>query len=196
MYSPLKKYGAGPKKDVGIVGIGGLGHFGLLIAKAMESKSVVAISRSSSKKQDALDSGATGFIATGEDQQWYKTHRRTLDIIVCTADSDNFPINSYLQLLKPNGVFVQVGASSTGTIEKNFTFFSLLSTGISIASSLVGSPGEIRELLKLVSEKNVVPLTEERKMSDCTQAVRDQRDNKAKYRYILVNENFENNSKL
>ena len=33
LYSPLKKNGAGPGKRVGIVGIGGLGHFGLLYAK-------------------------------------------------------------------------------------------------------------------------------------------------------------------
>ena len=32
-YSPLKKNGAGPNTRVGIVGIGGLGHFGLLWAK-------------------------------------------------------------------------------------------------------------------------------------------------------------------
>lgn len=33
VYSPLKQNGAGPGKRVGIVGIGGLGHFGLLYAK-------------------------------------------------------------------------------------------------------------------------------------------------------------------
>ena len=32
-FSPLKHNGAGPGKRVGIVGIGGLGHFGLLYAK-------------------------------------------------------------------------------------------------------------------------------------------------------------------
>lgn len=35
MYNPLKAYGAGPGVDVGIIGIGGLGHFGLLLAKAL-----------------------------------------------------------------------------------------------------------------------------------------------------------------
>ena len=33
VFSPLQKNGAGPGKRVGIVGIGGLGHFGLLYAK-------------------------------------------------------------------------------------------------------------------------------------------------------------------
>ena len=46
-FSPLKKNGAGPGKKVGIVGVGGLGHFGLLAAKALGCDKVVAISRSS-----------------------------------------------------------------------------------------------------------------------------------------------------
>ena len=35
VYSPLKHWGAGPGKKVGIVGIGGLGHMAIKIAKAM-----------------------------------------------------------------------------------------------------------------------------------------------------------------
>ena len=54
VYSPLKKNGAGPGKKVGIVGVGGLGHFGILYAKALEADKVVAISRSNAKKDDAL----------------------------------------------------------------------------------------------------------------------------------------------
>ena len=54
VYSPLKKNGCGPGKKVGIVGVGGLGHFGLLYAKALGAEKVVAISRSNAKKEDAL----------------------------------------------------------------------------------------------------------------------------------------------
>ena len=45
VYAPLKKYGAGPGKTVGIVGIGGLGHLGILFARALGADQVVAISR-------------------------------------------------------------------------------------------------------------------------------------------------------
>ena len=54
MYSPLKKNGCGPGKKVGIVGVGGLGHFGILYAKALGADKIVAISRSNAKKDDAL----------------------------------------------------------------------------------------------------------------------------------------------
>lgn len=60
-YSPLVQNGAGPGKRIGIVGIGGLGHFGLLWAKALGCKEIVAISRSNAKKEDALKMGMSFF---------------------------------------------------------------------------------------------------------------------------------------
>lgn len=37
VFSPLKKNGCGPGKKVGIVGVGGLGHFGILYAKVLST---------------------------------------------------------------------------------------------------------------------------------------------------------------
>ena len=54
VYSPLKENGCGPGKKVGIVGLGGLGHFGVLFAKALGADKITVISRSSTKKADAL----------------------------------------------------------------------------------------------------------------------------------------------
>lgn len=58
MYSPLKKNGCGPEKSVGIIGISGLGRFGILWARALGAEKVVAISRYADKKADALQLGA------------------------------------------------------------------------------------------------------------------------------------------
>lgn len=92
VYSPLKQYGAGTTaKDVGIVGIGGLGHFGLLFAKALGAN-VTAISHSESKKADATAMGATTFIAThsGGDAD-FAPYRRSLDLIICTTSTPQPP---------------------------------------------------------------------------------------------------------
>lgn len=86
-YSPLKKNGCGPGKRVGIVGIGGLGHFGILWAKALGAAKVVAISRRADKKADVLKLGADEYIATSEDKDWAETHARSLDLIVSTVSS-------------------------------------------------------------------------------------------------------------
>ena len=60
LYSPLVANGCGPGKKVGIVGLGGLGHFGVMFAKALGADKVVAISRKASKREDALALGADG----------------------------------------------------------------------------------------------------------------------------------------
>lgn len=85
-FSPLTQNGAGPGKKVGIIGIGGLGHFGILGAKALGCSKVVAISRTSAKKADALKMGADDFIATDEEGDWATKHAGTLDIIVSTGE--------------------------------------------------------------------------------------------------------------
>jgi alcohol dehydrogenase (NADP+) len=109
VWSPLIHNGAGPGKRVGIVGVGGLGHFGLLWAKALGCDEVVAISRTNTKKEDALKMGATKFIAT-EEEGWNKKNARSLDLIVSTVSSPNMPLSKYFQLLRTNGQFIQVGS--------------------------------------------------------------------------------------
>jgi alcohol dehydrogenase (NADP+) len=108
VYNPLVHNGAGPGKRVGIVGVGGLGHFGLLWAKALGCKEVVAISRTHSKEADAKKMGADRFIAT-EDEGWAKKNGKSLDLIVSTVSSPKMPLSEYLSLLRTNGQFIQVG---------------------------------------------------------------------------------------
>jgi uncharacterized zinc-type alcohol dehydrogenase-like protein len=52
VYSPLKHWGAGPGKKVGILGIGGLGHLAIKIAKAMGAH-VIVFTTSPQKVEDA-----------------------------------------------------------------------------------------------------------------------------------------------
>lgn len=120
-FSPLMKHKAGPNTRVGIIGIGGLGHFGIMGAKALGCKEILAISRSSAKKEDALKMGATKFIATAEDQDWEKTYASSLDLIVSTVSADNMPLPDYIGLLGLKGHFVQVGAPEE-SIKFNSTF--------------------------------------------------------------------------
>jgi len=87
LYSPLKHNGCGPGKRVGIIGVGGLGHFGILFAKAMGADQVVAISRKSSKAEDSLKMGADLYIATDDEPDWATKYSRSLDLIVCTVSS-------------------------------------------------------------------------------------------------------------
>jgi alcohol dehydrogenase (NADP+) len=95
MYSPLKQWGCGPGKKVGIIGLGGLGHYGVLFAKAMGADTVIAISRKSNKRQQALDLGADDYLATDEETGWYKKYYSQLDLLISTVTSSRVRLPMY-----------------------------------------------------------------------------------------------------
>ncbi|CAG8922136.1 unnamed protein product [Penicillium salamii] len=185
LFSPLKYNGCGPGKKVGIIGVGGLGHFGLLFAKAMGADKVVAISRKEGKREDSLKMGADLYIATDDEPAWATENARSLDLIVSTVSSTKMPFNDYLGLLKTGGTFVQVGLPEDGGL---FAPVRSLMRQISLQSSLVASPKEIREMFELVAEKSIHPWIEEIPMKDANKAIVDMEDGKARYRYVLANE--------
>ncbi|KAL4880600.1 chaperonin 10-like protein [Aspergillus karnatakaensis] len=186
VYSPLKHYGAGPGKTVGIIGVGGLGHFGVLFAKALGADKVVAISRKKSKAEDALKMGADKYIATAEDENWVAENRRSLDLIVCTVSSSKMPISDYVSLLKVDGILVQVGVPEDGSL--TIPAGALVMNRVKLGGSLIGSPSVIREMLALAAEKKVQPWIEEKPMKEANKAIVDMEEGHARYRYVLVNE--------
>ena len=184
LYSPLKANGCGPGKRVGIVGIGGLGHFGLLWAKALGADKVVAISRTDAKKEDAFKMGADDFIATAE-EGYEKKYANSLDLIVSTVSGPGLPLTSYLSLLDIGGQFIQVGAPEDPIPQ--FMAFSLILKKVKIGGSLIGSPAEIKEMLQLAADKNIHPWINERPMADANQAIVDFEKGAPRYRFVLKN---------
>ncbi|KAL4937489.1 hypothetical protein BDV06DRAFT_215848 [Aspergillus oleicola] len=185
-FSPLLEHRAGPGKRVGVIGIGGLGHFGIMAAKALGCDEVVAISRSTSKKEDAFKIGATKFIATDEDNNWATLEACTLDLILCTVSSADMPIEGYMGLLDLNGHFVQLGAPEDKT--PPFSMFVLLSRHRSMSGSLIGGRSQIRYMLDFFAEKNIRPWTVNIPMRDANKAIQGFEKGAARYRYVLVNE--------
>jgi len=183
LYSPLKRFGCGPGKNVGIVGAGGLGHFGILFAKALGAEKVVALSRGTAKKDDMLKLGATDYISTDEDTDWATKHASTLDIIICTVSSPQIPFDGLLTLLRTNGAFVQLGAPALPPLN----MFPIIFKGLSISGSLIGPPAQIREMLEFAIAHNIHPMIQERKMTEANQVVQDMDKGLARFRYVLVN---------
>lgn len=183
-FAPLKRHGAGPGKKVGVVGIGGLGHFALLWAKALESDKIVAISRSRTKEDDARKLGADEFLATNEDN-WQKNHVGSLDIIISTVSSPKMPLQDYISLLGFRGTFVQLGLPEDPL--PSFAAGALIMKEVKMTGSLVGSPSEIEDMLKLAADKKVKAWIQERPMKDANQAILDFEAGKPRYRFCLVN---------
>ncbi|VUC30451.1 unnamed protein product [Clonostachys rosea] len=162
VYSPLKRHAVGPQKSVGVIGVGELGHFAILFAKALGARKVVAISRSSGKRFDALQLGADEYISSAEDQDWAQKHARSLDLIINTV--------SIAEVLTLAGTFVQLGAPEEPL---SLPAFSLIRTRACMTGSVIGSPNEIREMLDLAAAKNIRPWVETRPMSEANTAVVD-----------------------
>ncbi|CAE6420987.1 unnamed protein product [Rhizoctonia solani] len=182
MYSPLVRNGAGPGKKVGIIGLGGLGHFGVLFAKALGAE-VYVFSHSARKEQDAKALGADHFVITSEKENM-KSLRGTLDLIVSTIDvADPFPLRDYLRLLFVNGTFVNVGIPDAKLPQ--LAPIDIVANGCRLAGSLVGSKKEATEMLELAAKKDIRPWIEVFPMSQIKEAIEGMKSGKPKFRYVL-----------
>ena len=96
-YSPLRHWGAGPGSRVGIVGLGGLGHMAVKLAKAMGAE-VTVLSQSLRKKEDGLRLGADAYHATSDDTTFDELAGH-FDLIINTVSAE-LDIGRFLALLQ------------------------------------------------------------------------------------------------
>lgn len=184
-WSPLVRAGIGPGKKVAVVGLGGLGHFGVLWANALGAD-VTVISHSPHKKEDALKLGAKEFVVNSE-KGWADPYVCTFDMVLNTADmTHTFDIGEYQSLCKVNAVFHQVGLPDEALPAFKTNVF--MSNGSYIGASHIGSRPEALAMLKLAAEKQLFPMVETVPISEkgCAEAVSRVAANKIKYRFTLT----------
>jgi uncharacterized zinc-type alcohol dehydrogenase-like protein len=151
LYSPLTHWKAGPGKKVAIMGLGGLGHVGVKIARALGAD-VTVLSHSNKKREDALKMGAYHFVST-EDKSVFETLAGTFDLIINTISAD-VDMGAYFELLKLDGALVVVGLP-----EKPLAIhpFPLVMMRRSYAGSLIGSIKETQEMLDFCARHGIAP---------------------------------------
>ncbi|WP_371654381.1 MULTISPECIES: NAD(P)-dependent alcohol dehydrogenase [unclassified Streptomyces] len=146
LYSPLKRWQAGPGKKVAILGLGGLGHMGVKIAHALGAE-VTVLSQTLRKQEDGLKLGADHFHATS-DPKTFEQLAGSLDLIVSTVSAP-LDLGAYLGLLKPGGALVNVGAPE----EPNaLNMFGLIGGNKILAGSMIGGIAETQEMLDFCAE--------------------------------------------
>ena len=185
VWSPLVRAKVGPGKKVAVIGIGGLGHFGILWASALGAETY-AISHSPRKEVDAKKLGATHFISTGE-KDWHKPWAFEFDFILNTADmTHTFNIQQYMSTLAVNGEFHHVGLPDEPLPEMMAQDFT--PNGSKMGGSHIGSRPEALAMLKLASEKGIHPLVETLDISEkgCAEALERVSKNDVRYRFSLV----------
>jgi uncharacterized zinc-type alcohol dehydrogenase-like protein len=140
-WSPLRKWGAGPGKKVGIVGLGGLGHMGVKFARALGAHTVL-FTTSAGKVADGLRLGAHEVVLS-RDEAAMASHARSLDMILDTVSADH-PLDAYMQLLKVDGSLVMVGVPPK---PQQISAFSLIMPRRNLSGSLIGGIPETQEML-------------------------------------------------
>lgn len=178
-YSPLKHWKVGPGKKVGVVGIGGLGHMAVKIAKAMGAH-VVVITTSVSKTEDAKRLGADEVLLSTDPQQM-KEKANSLHFIL-DAVSAQHDINAYLSLLKVDGTLVLVGAPMDPL---PIVSFSLILGRKSFAGSLIGGIAETQEMLDFCGKHNIVADIELIKASQINEAYERLLKGDVRYRFVI-----------
>ena len=185
-FSPLKRLGAAKGKKVAIVGLGGLGHFGVLWSVALGAETYV-ISHSPSKKDDALKLGAKEFIST-KDEKWYEPWAFQFDIILNAADAtDKFNLPDYFSTLKVNGTFHMVGFPDNKLQPLDAKAFA--PNGCYMGASHIGNRPEMEEMLELASKQDIKSWVETIDISEegCKQAVeRVYNNDNVRFRLTLV----------
>ena len=149
-YSPLKRYGTKKGSKVGVVGLGGLGHMAVKIAKAMGAE-VTVFSTSPNKQPDAKKLGAKNFVITSDPANFEKFAGK-LDLIIDTVSADH-DFTPYLSTLKKGGTHVLVGAAPE---PNKVAAMALIFGRKRLAGSLIGGIKETQEMLDFCAKKKVL----------------------------------------
>jgi uncharacterized zinc-type alcohol dehydrogenase-like protein len=180
LYSPLKHWGAGPGKKVGIVGLGGLGHMGVKFAHAFGAHTVL-FTTSAAKIADGKRLGADEVVVSKNADEMTK-HDRSFDLIVNTvAASHN--LDPFLALLKRDGTMVLLGAPEHA--HPSPTVLGLLLARRSLAGSGIGGIAETQEMLDYCAEKNIVSDIELIPVQKVNDAYERMLKGDVKYRFVL-----------
>lgn len=184
LYSPLKRWGAGPGKKVAIVGMGGLGHMGVQIAAKLGAE-VHVISQTRSKEADAFRFGATALHPTSEEGTW-KGLRGQFDLIVSTL-SDGVDLDQLISCLTIGGVLVVVGLPEKPS---QLGLAGLIGARRVLAGSNIGGIRETQEMLDFCAEHGIQPQIEVISGEDITAAYDKVVGSKVRYRYVIDTSTF------
>ena len=178
-YSPLRRWGVGPGQTVGVVGLGGLGHMGEKLAKAMGAE-VVVFTHSQGKAQDALRLGADE-VALSRDTAALGKLAGRFHFILDTVSAPH-DMNAYLGLLRRNGALVQVGAPPE---PQPISAFSFIFGRKSLSGSLIGGIRETQEMLDFCGAHGIVSDIETIPIQKVNEAYERMLRSDVKYRFVI-----------
>ncbi|MGE4133440.1 MAG: NAD(P)-dependent alcohol dehydrogenase [Bdellovibrionales bacterium] len=178
-YSPLKRFKVKKGSKVGVVGLGGLGHMAVKLAKAMGAE-VTVFSTSPGKEQDAKRLGAKNFVITTHPEN-FESVAGKLDLIIDTVAAEH-DFSPYLSTLKKGATHVLVGAAPK---PNHFSAQALIFGRKQLAGSLIGGLKETQEMLDFCAQKKVFSDVEVIPVEKINEAYERMIKSQVKYRFVI-----------
>jgi uncharacterized zinc-type alcohol dehydrogenase-like protein len=177
-YAPLREWNCKPGDEVGVVGLGGLGHMAVKLAVSMGAK-VTVFSTSADKEADAKRLGASEFVVT-KDPGFGKV-RLKLDLILDTVSAAH-DYGAYLRLLRPRGVMVIVGVPTQPT---PLHAGSLIGGNKRLVGSMIGGIAETQAMLDHCAAHGVVSDVEIISIQQINEAYERVLKSDVRYRFVI-----------
>lgn len=179
-WSPLRHWKVGKGSNVAVVGLGGLGHMALKLAKALGTH-VTLFSRSPGKEQDARRLGADNIIISTDKKQMAATTGQ-FDLIIDTVPYPH-DLNAYLPSLSINGTLVVVGF--LGSLEPTLNTVPMIMGRKAVAGSVIGGIPETQEVLDFCGKHGITSDVEVIKIQDINKAYERMLKSDVKYRFVI-----------
>ncbi|MDR2146801.1 MAG: NAD(P)-dependent alcohol dehydrogenase [Tannerella sp.] len=179
-WSPLRHWKVGADSKIAVVGLGGLGHMAIKLAKGLGAN-VTLLSRSTGKISDAKALGCDAVIISTDEQQM-KSVRGKFEVIIDTVPYVH-DLNPYIATLHHSGTLVLVGY--LGPLEPILQTAPMVTKRKAISGSLIGGIAETQELLDFCGEKGIVSDIEIIKIQDINKAYERMLKSDVKYRFVI-----------
>jgi len=178
-YSALRHWKVGAGDMVGVIGLGGLGHVAVKIARAMGAK-VIVFTSSANKVEDALALGASSVVVT-RDRSALEAWRNKLNLILDTVAADH-DVNPYLDLLDLDGTYVLVGIPENPL---SVHPFSVIARRRVFTGARMGGLRETQEMLDFCAQHGITADIELISIADVNTAYERMARNDVKYRFVI-----------
>ena len=179
-WSPLRRWKVGKGSKVAVIGLGGLGHMALKLAKALGAD-VTLFTRSAGKEEDARRLGADKIVLSTDKGQMEAVTGR-FDLIIDTVPYVH-DLNLYLPTLSLNGTLVLVGY--LGDLEPALSTVPLVMGRKAVAGSVIGGITETQEVLDFCVKHGITSDVEVIRIQDINKAYERMLKSDVKYRFVI-----------
>jgi uncharacterized zinc-type alcohol dehydrogenase-like protein len=179
VYSPLRRWKVGTGQRIGVVGLGGLGHIAVKMARAMGAE-IFVFTSSPGKRDDALAFGAYEVVMSTDSVQ-RASLKGSLDFILDTVSAPH-DLNIYLDLLQPEAIMCLLGVAPEPL---SLSPMSIILGHKALVGSNIGGIAETQEMLDFCGQHRITAEIERLPLEQVNVAYERLRRNDVRYRFVI-----------